>query len=94
MPIPTPEEAKQHVERIWDEIGRLKEHFQQRTKDEKKRLGALEQLLPKLKRLAKPLSVARASAGVQSADRISAEEQGLLSSLSAPPARPEGESKP
>jgi hypothetical protein len=75
MPVPTEQEAKQHVARVWNEMGRLKERFQQRPKDEKKRLSALERLLPKLKRLTKPA----ADAGVA----ISDDEQKLLDSLTA-----------
>jgi ribosomal protein S15P/S13E len=78
MDTPTKEQATAHLARAMDELGRLKEHFQQRPKDEKKRLGGLERLIPKLRRLAKTDSVAGQS---PSPDRLSAEDKKLLESL-------------
>jgi hypothetical protein len=80
MPAPTPQEATQHVARVWNEMERLKQRFQQRPKDEKKRLSALERLLPKLKRLTKSLA--------DSAVALSDDEQKLLESLKSPAPAP------
>jgi ribosomal protein S15P/S13E len=72
MTNPSPAEAAEHLERAINEAQRLGEHFSQRTKDEKKRMAHLQQVVPKLKRLAKSLPVEKA---------VSAEEQRVLDSL-------------
>jgi hypothetical protein len=82
--VPSEAEAAQHLAQAWEEIRRLRERFSQRSKDEKKRMGQLERLVPKLKRLAKPLAVAHVVPDVAQADSISDEEQQLLDSLKPP----------
>src|SRR5581483_8298170 len=72
MTNPSPAEAAEHLERAINEAQRLGEHFAQRTKDEKKRMGHLQQVVPKLKRLAKSLPIEKA---------VSDEEQKVLDSL-------------
>ncbi|MBX7117107.1 MAG: hypothetical protein K1X64_22510 [Myxococcaceae bacterium] len=77
MARPTPEEARVFLSLAWSEVERLRERFAMRRLDEKKRVGSLERLIPKLKRLTK-------SGGVN--DELNAEEQAVLDSLK-PPAR-------
>ena len=74
MARPTPEEARVILSRAWNEVERLRERFAMRRLEEKKPVGSLERLIPKLKRLAK------ASAG-SSGDELNAEELALLESL-------------
>ena len=49
----TQAEAVQHLERAWNEAERLNERASQRSPQEKKRLGLLQSVVPKLKHLAK-----------------------------------------
>lgn len=70
----TPDEARVALSRAWNEVERLRERFAQRRLEEKKRVGALERLIPKLKRLTK------APNGSNQED-ISVDEQTLLDSL-------------
>jgi ribosomal protein S15P/S13E len=72
MTNPSAAEAAEHLERAINEAQRLGEHFPQRTKDEKKRMGHLQHVVPKLKRLAKSLPIEKA---------VSDEEQKVLDSL-------------
>lgn len=77
MARPTPEEARVILSLAWNEVERLRERFAMRRLEEKKRVGSLERLIPKLKRLSK------ATAG-GSGDELNAEEQALLESLKPP----------
>jgi ribosomal protein S15P/S13E len=72
MTNPSATEAAEHLERAINEAQRLGQHFSQRTKDEKKRMAHLQQLVPKLKRLAKSLPIEKG---------LSADEQQVLDSL-------------
>ena len=76
MANPTAAEAAQHLETAIAEAQRLAEHFSQRSKDEKRRMSQLQQLVPKLKRLAKSQAIEKP---------LSAEEQKVLESLKPPP---------
>jgi|CXWL01.1.fsa_nt_gi hypothetical protein len=81
MARPTSEEALILQTLAWNEVERLRERFSMRRMDEKKRVGALERLLPKLKRLTKAPA---ATAGASNGDDLSPEEQTLLDSLRPP----------
>ena len=81
MTVLSQTEAADHLARAKAEIGRLKERFPQRPKDEKVRMGQLERLVPKLKRLAKPLAVTRLAPDVDQPDTLTEQEQKLLASL-------------
>lgn len=74
----TPEEARITLTLAWNEVERLRERFSMRRMDEKKRVGALEKLLPKLKRLTK---APNGSTATSPQDELSPEEQALLDSL-------------
>ncbi len=76
---PTPQEAEEALARATDEIQRLTERFAQRPKEEKKRLGQLQQLVPKLKRLRNPAPAAKEF-------QLSNEDRKVLASL-APAAK-------
>lgn len=69
----TQAEATEHLERAWNEATRLQERFSQRPKVEKKRLGVLQQVVPKLKRLAK--------GSASPADAVTQDELAVLETL-------------
>ena len=77
-------EAVEHHERVWNEIQRLRERFAQRPPAEKKRLGQLEKLLPKLKRLEKGAALTQPGHKGEALGAITADETKLLESLAAP----------
>ncbi|MBX7097289.1 MAG: hypothetical protein K1X89_06240 [Myxococcaceae bacterium] len=81
----TQAEATEHLERAWNEASRLQLHFSQRPKVEKKRLGLLQQVVPKLKRLAK--------GSASPADAVTQDELAVLQTL-VPAAAPAKEAAP
>jgi ribosomal protein S15P/S13E len=72
MPNLNAAEATEQLARAITEAQRLGEHFAQRTKDEKKRMSQLQQLVPKLKRLARSQALDK---------QLSADEHKVLESL-------------
>ncbi len=79
MPNLSAAEAAEQLDRAITEAQRLGEHFSQRTKDEKKRMSQLQQLVPKLKRLARSQALDK---------QLSTDEHKVLESLKpAPPAK-------
>ena len=73
MTNPSQDESVEHLSRAIDELQRLSQQLPQRSKPEKKRLSQLQELVPKLKRLARSPS----AEGVA----VSKEELDLLASL-------------
>lgn len=74
-------EAGEQASRVMDEIARLRDRFSQRPLPEKRRLGALEKLLPKLKRLEKGHALALPGHKGEALKPISADEQKLIAEL-------------
>jgi len=78
---PSQTEAADQVSRVMDEIARLRERFSQRPMAEKRRLGQLEKLLPKLKRLEKGHALALPGHKGEALRPISADEKKLIAEL-------------
>ena len=69
----TQTEASEHLERAFSEAQRLQERSSQRSREEKKRLSTLQQVVPKLKRLTK--------GNATKDDAVSPEELAVLEAL-------------
>lgn len=69
----TQKEAAAHLERAWAEAERLQDKVTFRPQNEKKRLGVLQKVLPKLKRLAKGAAT--------EADAVTKDELAVLAAL-------------
>ncbi len=81
MTLPSQEEATEQFARVFDEIQRLNERFAQRPQAEKKRLGQLQKLLTKLRRLKNGNPLKTDGHEGEQLDPISADERKLLESL-------------
>ena len=84
MTLPSQEEATEQFARVYDEIQRLNQHFAQRPQAEKKRLGQLQKLLTKLRRLKNGNPLKSDGHEGERLEPISAAEQKLIASLAPP----------
>jgi len=79
--LPSQAEAAEQMSRVMDEISRLRDRFSQRPLPEKRRLGQLEKLLPKLKRLEKGHALSQPDHKGEALGPISDDEQKLIAEL-------------
>jgi hypothetical protein len=75
------QEVTEQLSLVMDEISRLRERFSQRPLPEKRRLGQLEKLLPKLRRLEKGAALSQPGHKGEALTPISADEQKLIAEL-------------